>query len=347
MRWPGDWSVGVRVWVERKGHAVLDEAAADVLMALERTNSISAAARSLGISYRHAWVLVEEASKRAGKPLVETAIGGKRGGGTQLTEYGRAAVAAFQQIRDQVRSAAAKAVPRIVAPGAKKSAVVHLAAAISLQEVIAQVLNEYALVRPTVAVRTIFGSSNELADQIAAGGSADIFTSASESHINRLVKAGVIDGRSRRKLASNGLAIVGDAKLAGNIKKPADLRKLSDVPVVVADPACPLGACTAAFLKSADLLEELEPRIKYVDNSRAVVHSLRASRPRLGIVFGSDATNANGLVTLAQIPDAEASTVYQGGMIATSTVREDANSLLEFLTTDAAKSCFRRCGFRC
>jgi molybdenum ABC transporter molybdate-binding protein len=347
MQWPGDWSVGVRVWVERKGHAVLDEAAADVLMALERTKSISAAARSLGISYRHAWVLVEEASKRAGKPLVETAIGGKRGGGAELTEYGRAAVAAFQQIRDQVRSAAAKAVPHIVAPGAKKSAVVHVAAAISLQEVIAQVLNEFALVRPTVAVRTIFGSSNELADQIAAGSSADIFISASESHISRLVKAGVIDRRSRRKLASNGLAIIGDAKFAGKIKKPADLRKLSDVPVVVADPACPLGACTEEFLTSADLLEELVPRIKYVDNSRAVVHSLRASRPRLGIVFGSDATNANGLATLAQIPDSEASTVYQGGLIATSNVREDAESLLDFLTTDTAKTCFRRCGFTC
>jgi molybdenum ABC transporter molybdate-binding protein len=347
MQWPGDWSVGVRVWVERKGHAVLDEAAADVLMALERTKSISAAARLLGISYRHAWLLVEEASQRAGKPLVETAIGGKRGGGTQLTEYGRAAVTAFLQIRDQLRRAAAKAVPRIVAPGAKKSAVVHLAAAISLQEVIAQALDEYALVRPTVAVRTIFGSSNELSDQIAAGSTVDVFVSASESHIGRLVKTGLIDRRSRRKLASNGLAIVGDAKLTGKIKKPADLRKLSDVPVVVADPACPLGACTAAFLKSADLLGELLPRIKYVDNSRAVVHSLRGSRRRLGIVFGSDATAANGLATLAQIPDSEVSAVYQGGVLATSNVREDAESLLEFLTTDAAKSCFRRCGFRC
>jgi molybdate transport system substrate-binding protein len=292
-------------------------------------------------------VLVEEASKRAGKPLIETAIGGKRGGGAQLTEYGRASIAAFQQIRDQVRSAAAKAVPRIVTAGENQTTVIHLAAAISLQEVVAQVLNEYALVRPIVAVRTIFGSSNELADQIAAGGTADVFISASESHISRLVKAGLIDRRSRRKLASNGLAIVGDGKLAGKIKKPADLRKLRDVPVVVADPACPLGACTAAFLKSAKLLAELQSRIKYVDNSRAVVHSIRASRPRLGIVFGSDTTIANGLATLAQIPDSEASTVYQGGVIATSSVREGAESLLEFLTTDAARACFRRCGFRC
>jgi DNA-binding transcriptional LysR family regulator len=138
-------------------------------------------------------VLVEEASKRAGKPLIETAIGGKRGGGAQLTEYGRASIAAFQQIRDQVRSAAAKAVPRIVTAGENQTTVIHLAAAISLQEVVAQVLNEYALVRPIVAVRTIFGSSNELADQIAAGGTADVFVSASESHISRLVKAGLVD----------------------------------------------------------------------------------------------------------------------------------------------------------
>src|SRR5262245_58358256 len=109
--WPSDWSVGVRLWVERAGRTVLEQPVADVLAALDRTKSISAAARSLGISYRHAWLLIQAANKNAGQPLVETAIGGEKGGGARLTEHGRDALAAFQQLQTQVRAAAVKALP--------------------------------------------------------------------------------------------------------------------------------------------------------------------------------------------------------------------------------------------
>jgi molybdate transport system substrate-binding protein len=343
--WPAGWSVGVQTWIERKDEVILDEAAADVLLALDRTKSISAAARTVGISYRHAWLLIERANKSAGARLVETAIGGKRGGGAQLTEDGRAALAAFRQIQEQVRTAAAQALPRIVTSTTDQLSVLHLAAAISLQEVIAQVLNEYALVRPTVAVRTIFGSSNELADQIAAGGSADVFISASGSHIDRLAKSGLIDKRSRCKLASNGLAIVGDVSLAGKFKRPSDLRKLSGVGIVAADPACPLGQCTSEFLRSIGLLDDLRPRMQLVDNSRAVVTSLRAGGSQVGVIFGSDVSNAVGLATLMQVPVARTKANYEGAALRASKTLDESRALLRFFATDKARGCFRRCGF--
>ena len=81
---------------------MLSEGHAELLGAIGRTHSISAAARSIGISYRHAWLMVQEVNAAAGSPLVEAAVGGARGGGAQLTEQGRYAVDVLEQLRGEL-----------------------------------------------------------------------------------------------------------------------------------------------------------------------------------------------------------------------------------------------------
>jgi len=61
---------------------------ADLLAAIERTGSISAAARSLGMSYRRAWLLVDTMNQCFKSPVVETLTGGQRGGGARVTRLG-------------------------------------------------------------------------------------------------------------------------------------------------------------------------------------------------------------------------------------------------------------------
>lgn len=79
---------------------------ADLLEAIGRTGSISSAARDLGMSYRRAWLLVDELSKLFKRPIVTTAAGGAHGGGAELTEFGRALVAAYRRIEDRAVEAA-------------------------------------------------------------------------------------------------------------------------------------------------------------------------------------------------------------------------------------------------
>ncbi|GAB4169456.1 MAG: winged helix-turn-helix domain-containing protein [Thalassobaculales bacterium] len=50
--------------------------------------SIAAAGRSMGMSYRRAWLLVEELNRLTGQPLVAAQVGGSRGGGASLTPLG-------------------------------------------------------------------------------------------------------------------------------------------------------------------------------------------------------------------------------------------------------------------
>ncbi|MGE3771875.1 MAG: winged helix-turn-helix domain-containing protein [Gammaproteobacteria bacterium] len=62
---------------------------ADLLEAIEGTGSISAAAKSLGMSYRRAWMLVDTMNRCFREPVVSAATGGSGGGGAEVTPYGR------------------------------------------------------------------------------------------------------------------------------------------------------------------------------------------------------------------------------------------------------------------
>lgn len=61
---------------------------ADLLEAIGRTGSISAAGREMDMSYRRAWLLVEAMNVNFERTLVETATGGRSGGGARLTALG-------------------------------------------------------------------------------------------------------------------------------------------------------------------------------------------------------------------------------------------------------------------
>src|SRR5262249_19066246 len=144
--WGDDWTVGVRVWVERAGHAVLGKGRLELLEGIERWRSISAAAREMGMSYRHAWLLVQRINKAAGKPLVEAAVGGSHGGGARLTPRGRSAIAIFRGFQRQMHQTAASSLARLIQDPATAS--VHVAAEVSLEEVLGQLLADYALQQP-------------------------------------------------------------------------------------------------------------------------------------------------------------------------------------------------------
>ena len=71
---------------------------ADLLQAIEQTGSISAAARSMGMSYRRAWLLIDTMNQCFREPVVDTATGGKGGGGAQITPFGSTALRLYREM---------------------------------------------------------------------------------------------------------------------------------------------------------------------------------------------------------------------------------------------------------
>ena len=87
-----------RVRLQLGDEVALGPGKAELLMLVEETGSISAAARRMGMSYRRAWLLVETMNRCFASPLVETAQGGKGGGGAGVSELGRRVLVLYQQM---------------------------------------------------------------------------------------------------------------------------------------------------------------------------------------------------------------------------------------------------------
>lgn len=71
---------------------------AELLERIDRTGSIAAAGREMGMSYKRAWQLVEVMNGMFRAPLVDRTRGGARGGGASVTATGHAVLAAYRGI---------------------------------------------------------------------------------------------------------------------------------------------------------------------------------------------------------------------------------------------------------
>jgi len=89
LQWRG------RIWLEGGEGTFLGHGRVVLLERIKEHGSISQAARSMEMSYKHAWDLLDSMNRQAACKLVETARGGKSGGGATLTSAGERAIAIF------------------------------------------------------------------------------------------------------------------------------------------------------------------------------------------------------------------------------------------------------------
>ncbi len=72
---------------------------ADLLESIRRTGSISAAGREMGMSYKHAWLLVDSMNGCFNTALVQAVKGGRTGGGAALTPLGNEVLACYRHMQ--------------------------------------------------------------------------------------------------------------------------------------------------------------------------------------------------------------------------------------------------------
>jgi molybdate transport system regulatory protein len=77
-----------------------------LLEAIGKTGSISRAGRALGMSYRRAWLLVDDMNRSFRAPVVATQPGGARGGGAELTPFGLELIENYRAIESRATAAA-------------------------------------------------------------------------------------------------------------------------------------------------------------------------------------------------------------------------------------------------
>ena len=93
-----------------------------LLEAIDRTGSISQAGRSLGMSYRRAWLLIDDMNQCFRDAVVSARPGGAQGGGAALTGFGVALVRDYRAIETAAEVAAKKKLRGLEAALRKSSA---------------------------------------------------------------------------------------------------------------------------------------------------------------------------------------------------------------------------------
>jgi len=86
-----------------------------LLEAIEETGSITAAAKHLDMSYRRAWLLLDELNRCLRKPAVDSAKGGSHGGGSEVTATGRRIITLYRRVEATASSACKADIGQLIA----------------------------------------------------------------------------------------------------------------------------------------------------------------------------------------------------------------------------------------
>lgn len=98
----------VRLHIHLDGNHTLGPGKVQLLEGVRDHGSISAAARAMEMAYRHAWEMIDDLNQGFRRAVVETASGGRAGGGARLTEFGEELVRRFRAMEVSTERAIAR-----------------------------------------------------------------------------------------------------------------------------------------------------------------------------------------------------------------------------------------------
>jgi molybdate transport system regulatory protein len=95
----------IKIRIPYKDEIALGPGKVDLLEAIIEAGSISAAAKTMKMSYKRAWDLVDTMNRSFKQPVVHTATGGSHGGGAEVTEFGRELISAYRAMQQKAEQA--------------------------------------------------------------------------------------------------------------------------------------------------------------------------------------------------------------------------------------------------
>jgi len=93
-----------------------------LLELIDDLGSIAAAGRRMGMSYRRAWLLIDNLNRCFREPVVASQVGGPHGGGASLTEFGHAVVRHYRAVENAAQAAGATDIEALSAALAERGA---------------------------------------------------------------------------------------------------------------------------------------------------------------------------------------------------------------------------------
>jgi len=230
------------------------------------------------------------------------------------------------------------------APPALQGKVLILGAA-STTDALEQARAEFTRQHPEVTVRSSFGASSALAQQIAAGVEADLFLSASTEWAEFLQKKELVD--RQRNLLGNQLVVIVPTDTRLELRQPADLLQAGVLHVALADPrAVPAGIYAKQALEKLNLWAQLEKKVAGASDVRQALHFVETGAAEAGIVYATDAAASTKVRVALRIDSALSEPIrYPLVLLPHGAKNPAAVAFYEFLASPAAAEIFRKHGF--
>ena len=192
---------------------------------------------------------------------------------------------------------------------------------------------------PDTTITFNFGSSSDLATQLEQGARADVYASADEANMTRVVDAGLVEGEPS-VFVKNKLEIV---VRAGN---PEDIRSLADLEnrelvLSLCNEECPAGKYAAEALANAGVNvkpDSLETEVK------AVVTRVQIGEADAGIVYASDVASAEGEVEGVAIPD-DVNVIATYPIVELADAASAAGEFVDFVLSERGQAILQEHGF--
>ena len=99
----GEFRVNGSMWLEGNGTRFFGPGPVELLQLIEETGSINQAAKKMSMSYKKAWEIVNRLNEIVGSPLVITATGGEKGGGSSLSDEAKQLIEWYLSLRERFR----------------------------------------------------------------------------------------------------------------------------------------------------------------------------------------------------------------------------------------------------
>lgn len=97
------YKIKSRIWITTDEGTFLGAGRITLLEAIETYGSISKAAKSMKMSYKKAWGLVNSINSQSKEPIVRPITGGKNGGGSSVSKAGKKAILLFKKLDEENR----------------------------------------------------------------------------------------------------------------------------------------------------------------------------------------------------------------------------------------------------
>jgi len=222
----------------------------------------------------------------------------------------------------------------------------RVSAAVSLTDALTPVARKWEAAG-NVHVELNFAASNVLARQILEGAPVDVFISADEAQMNRLVEAGAAGRADVIPLLTNQLVVVTPAGRPVSGTLPSALADDAVKRIAIGDPqGVPAGVYAKAWLESAGLWRQVEPKIVPSNSVRAALAAVDAANADAGIVYRTDAKGHAGVTITYEVPLADAPPiVYPVGVIAKAPHPDLARKFVAYIQTTPARTVFADAGF--